>query len=257
MANICIIGKKGSKARNAISKNTGIKLLGKNSSSVDAIINYGLVGQKLDHFLRKHPKARNIPILNKYVGRPKHLAVHDAEKAGILVPETRLSLPKSARLSDWIEKKVHSSQGKGICKARGRGSLMGKYYQRMINDRRFELRVHAFQWVPTDEWRLNKRFGPADQITWNFHQGGHYVSVRRPNDYKVFKEAKDIALKVLEIRNMAFGAVDLIVDNDMKVYFIEVNSSPGFEELNQKYYFDAFSALKSMTKREVIKFCNK
>lgn len=257
MANIYIIGKKGSKSRRAISENTGIKLLGKNSSNIDAIVNYGLVGQKLDHFLRKHPKARNMPILNKYVGRPKHLAIQDAEKAGILVPETRLSLPKSTRLSDWIEKKVHSSQGKGICEARGRDRLMGKYYQRMIKDRRFELRVHTFSWMPTDTWRLNKRLGPADQIAWNFHQGGHYVSVYRPNDHEVFKEAKDIALKVIKLRNMAFGAVDLIVNNDMLIYFIEINSSPGFEELNQKCYFDAFSALKSMSKREVLKFCDK
>jgi len=253
MAVVQIVGKKGSRSRKAISDDTGIKLfLGKGKPV--AIINYGLAGQKLDQFFRKYPSARNIPMINKYVGRPKHLAISDAEKAGILVPETRLSLPRTARLDDWIEKKMHSSQGKGIKQATRRGKLLGKYYQQMIKDRRYEIRVHAFLWLPIEEWSLNKRVGPHDQIAWNFHQGGHFQSVRYPNKYKVFLESKEIAKKVLENRNMAFGAVDLIVDNDMKIYYIEVNSSPGFEELNQGVYFNAFRSLSELSAKEVRKY---
>lgn len=256
MVEVRIVGKKGSKACKAISTGADIPMF-KRAGRGDVIVNYGLTGQKLDFFLRKSAAARTIPMLNKYVGCAKDTAVIAAEKAGILVPETRPTLPAGAKLSDWIEKRVNSSQGKGICAARGRGRIPGKYYQRMIKHRKFELRVHAFRWVPQDQWRLNKRLGPADQIAWNFHQGGHFVGVRRPNDFKVFKEAKDIALKILEMRNMAFGAVDLIVDEDNKVYFIEVNSSPGFEELNRQCYIDAFLALKKLTKKEALKYCNR
>lgn len=253
MAVVQIVGKKGSKSRKAISDETGIKLfLGKGKPV--AIINYGLAGKKLDQFFRKYPSARSVPMINKYVGRPKHHAISDAEKAGILVPETKLSLPRLARISDWIEKKIHSSQGKGIQEATGRGKLLGKYYQKMIKDRRYEIRVHAFLWLPIEDWSLNKRVGPADQIAWNFHQGGHFQSVRYPNKYQVFLDSKAIAKKVLEDRNMAFGAVDLIVDNNMKIYFIEVNSSPGFEELNQGVYVNAFKTLSEMSAREVRKY---
>jgi hypothetical protein len=258
MANIRIVGKKGSRACKAIRDNTGIPgIFKKTPANMDAIINYGLAGQKLDRFFRLHPKAKSVPMLNKYVGRSKYLAVKDAQKAGILCPESRLELPARARTSLWIEKKVNSAQGKGIRRARGRNRIPGKYYQKMVKDRKFELRVHAFMWVPQDQWRLNKRHGPADQIAWNFHQGGHFSSVHYPNKYKVFLEAKEISSEVLRIRSMAFGAVDLIVDHDMNVYFIEVNASPGFEELNQQFYFDAFKSLKAMSRSKVRSFCNR
>lgn len=252
MADVRIVGKKGSKAKLAIVQNTDLRLY--KGGKADAIVNYGLPGQKLRAFLGRHPAARNTPVINRYVGVSKYTAVRDAASIDILTPESKLSLPRTARLSDWIEKRVHSSQGNGICAARGRGQIHGKYYQQMIDDRRFELRVHAFLWIPDDEWHLHKRLGPADQIAWNFHQGGYFQGVRYPNKYKVFADAKEISTKILKQRNMSFGAVDLIVDNHMRVYFIEVNASPGFTELSQGIYVDAFTRLSRLSVRQLAKF---
>jgi hypothetical protein len=249
MALLAIIGKKGSKSKLAISKEAGIPLY--NGQKIDAIVNYGLAGDKLRRLFAKFPRAKTTPILNKQIGLSKYAAIKEAERSNILVPESKLTLPTGIKLSEWIEKKVHSSQGIGIQRARGRSKMLGKYYQKMISDRRFELRVHAFSWIPQEEWKINKRLGPADQIAWNFHQGGHFASVRYPNKYKVFTEAKDVARKIIDMRRMAFGAVDLIIDNDMRVYFIEVNSTPGFTEFNQAVYFDAMSKLKDLPVRKL------
>jgi hypothetical protein len=251
MAEVCIVGKKGSKAKLAIVRNTSLRLY--KGGEADVIVNYGLAGDRLRSFLGRHAAARRIPVINKYIGISKYTAVQEADRAGILVPESRLSLPRLANLSKWIEKRVHSSQGNGICAARGRGRIPGKYYQEMIDDRRFELRVHAFTWLDKSEWALHKRRGPADQIAWNFHQGGYFQTVRYPNKYQVFSKAKDIAEQILKMRNMAFGAVDLIVDNHMKVYFIEVNASPGFTELSQDIYFSAMNRLADMSVAQVKK----
>lgn len=240
-----IIGKKGSRARKAISDATGIKLYtGKIKPTT--IINYGLAGERIRNFFAKYPSARNIPMINRYVGQQKHLVIKNVEKAGVLVPETLLSLPHKTRLSNWIEKKIHSSQGDGIRQAQQRQRIFGKYYQKMINNRKYELRVHAFLWIPTSDWSIDKRVGPANQIAWNFHKGGHFSRVKNKDSFGVFNEAVRIAKKVLEICNMAFGAVDFIVDSDYNIYFIEVNSSPGFEDLNKKVYFDAFLRLYSL-----------
>lgn len=245
VANIRIIGKKGSKAMREISDGTGIKLY-TGQRQVDAIVNYGAAGKRLGSVLKKYAAIKNIPIINKYVGLSKLIVVRKAQEVGILVPESKGSLLKKDRLSDWIEKRIHSSQGNGICKARGRKELSGKYYQRMISDRRYELRVHAFLWVPKKEWAVNKRVGPIDQIAWNFHQGGHFQSVKFPNSYDVFLRAKDVAEKMLKTVNMAFGAVDFIVDNNMDIHFIEINSAPGFTALNQDVYFNAMLRLKEL-----------
>ena len=254
MASVCIVGKKGSAAKLTIARETPITLY-KKTKSPDAIVNYGLVGAALTRALPKNVLT-GTPIINKYIGRSKYLSVKDAEQAGILVPESRLSLPASAKLSDWIEKKLHSYQGKGIQQARGRGKIASKYYQKMVKNRRFELRVHAFSWLPVDEWILHKRMGPSDQIAWNFHQGGHFQSVHYPDKYKVFKEAKDVAEKILKIRSMAFGAVDLIVDNDMQVFFIEINSSPGFTEFSAPIYIKAMTALTNLSKVQLRRIGN-
>lgn len=249
MANVFIIGKKGSRSRLAIAKNTSVKLY--KGQKADAIVNYGLPGMKLRQSLRKYPSANNVPIINKYVGVSKLIAVQEAHKAGIIVPESKIALSRTNNADEWIEKRIHSSQGNGICAARGRNRITGKYYQKMIFDRRFELRVHAFLWVPQDNWTLSKREGPSDQIAWNYHQGGYFSTVRRPNSYRVFMEAKRISEEILKIRDMSFGAVDLIVDNTMKIYFIEVNASPGFTELNQSVYFDAMTQLASLSVKKV------
>lgn len=253
MADVLIVGKKGSKSKLEIVRNTDLRLL-KTGHKADVIVNYGLPGQKLRAYLGRHPTFRNTPIINRYVGVSKYKAVQDAKATGILVPESRVTLPKKAKLSDWIEKRHHSSQGDGICVARRRSKTTGKYYQLMISDRKFELRVHTFLWLPQDEWKLHKRLGPDDQIAWNFHQGGYFQTVRYPNKYPVFLEAKEISKKILEMRRMAFGAVDLIVDNNMKVYFIEVNASPGFTELSQGIYIDAMNKLASMSPQQAKKF---
>jgi hypothetical protein len=253
MTSIRIIGVKGSSAKIAISKNTGIGLYS-GQRKVDAIVNYGLVGKKLHLFLKKYPfAAKNIPIINRYVGISKYQAIKKVENAGILVPKSKPCLSKLDKIGDWIEKRVHSSKGYGIRQARGRREIPGKYYQKKVANRSYELRVHAFKWVDKKDWTLNKRFGPADQIAWNFHQGGHFQSVRNSNGYQTFLKAKDISSEVLSVLNMSFGAVDFILDNNLKIYFIEINSAPGFTELNQGVYFSAFNALKCLPRYKLIK----
>jgi glutathione synthase/RimK-type ligase-like ATP-grasp enzyme len=43
----------------------------------------------------------------------------------------------------------------------------------------------------------------------------------------------------------------------MRVYFIEVNASPGFEDLNRQIYIDAFSKLKDMSAAQVRRLARK
>ena len=248
---IRIIGKRGSRARIAITKTTGIPLY-KKKDGVLAIINYGLAGKALDRFFRKCPSAKSMPILNRYIGKSKYEVVNDADRKDILVPESRLSLTSKPKLGDWIEKKHHSIGGIGIIKARGRNRREAKYYQRFIKDRRYELRIHAFKWIDPSEWRVQKRLGKSSEIAWNYKNGGTFQTVRNTK-YNIFKEAIKMSEAILDLRKMAFGAVDFIVDKDGKVYFIEINSAPGFTELSQPIYVDAFKALTKVSNKEILR----
>jgi len=243
MAKICLISKKGSKAAKKIRQNTSLTIY-KKGANPDFIVNYGLAGDRLDSFFRRNPKARRVKCINHSIGCNKYRAVKDAEKADIRTPETYLSIPRGGKIKNFIVKKFHSIGGIGIAKAKDRSKQVGKYYQEYINNRRYELRVHAFSWM--DNWRVQKRLGKPDTIAWNYKNGGYFSNVRNPQSFSVFKEAIDMAKKVLEVRRMSFGAVDFIVDNRLRVYFIEINSAPGFENLSEEIYIDAFDRLSKL-----------
>jgi len=255
MVNIRLVGKKGSKACKEIRAGANIFGYFKRPAVLpDAIVNYGLSGDRLDSFFRRFPSARKIPMLNRNIGHSKLSVCSRANKKGIPVPESRTTLTMKHNKKDWIEKRTKSIGGIGICKARGKGSISGKYYQRFIDKRRYELRVHAFAWMPKETWSVQKRLGKADEIAWNYKNGGHFVTVHRPRSYDTFIQAEDISEKIMSMLGMSFGAVDFLVDNSQKIYFIEINSAPGFSELSKPIYVDAFTKLKQLNKKDLFKF---
>ena len=255
MINVKLIGKKGSKACKEIRSGANILgYTGKSKKMPDALINYGLPKAGLDAFFRKFPSARKLPIVNRHVGYSKFNVCRRAAKSKIPVPESKLSLGIRDNKSKWIEKRTNSIGGKGIRLARGKKIISGKYYQEFIDKRRYELRIHAFMWIPKDKWRVQKRLGAADEIAWNYKNGGHFVSVQNPKSYKTFVQAMNISEEILKMLGMSFGAVDFLVDSSYNVYFIEINSAPGFSELSKPIYVDAFGKLKSLRRKELLKF---
>jgi len=255
MVNIRLVGRKGSTACKEIRAGANIFGYFKRPAVLpDAIVNYGLAGDRLASFFRRFPSAKKIPMLNKSIGHSKLNVCLRAGKQDIPVPESRTTLTMKHDKKEWIEKRIKSIGGIGICKARGRGSISGKYYQKFIDKRRYELRVHAFAWLDKENWRVQKRYGAADEIAWNYKNGGHFVTVHKPRLYDTFIKAENISEKIMSMLGMSFGAVDFLVDNNQKVYFIEINSAPGFSELSKPIYVDAFTKLKQLNKKALLNF---
>ena len=255
MTKIRLVGKKGSKACKEI--RAGANILGyfkRPAVAPDAIVNYGLAGTRLDSFYRRFPSARKIPMINKTIGHSKLNVCNRAKRIDIQVPESKLALNSKDNKADWIEKRINSIGGIGICKARRRKSITGKYYQEFIGKRIYELRVHAFAWIPKSKWQVQKRLGSANEIAWNYKNGGHFVTVRSPKSFQTFVQAWDNSKKILDLLGMAFGAVDFLVDDAYNLYFIEINSAPGFSELSRSIYVNAFTELKKLNKKELLKF---
>lgn len=252
MINLRLMGKKGSNSCKDIREDAGVKRYIGKKYRTDVLVNYGLNGRSLASFYKKYPSAQKVPTINKQIGNSKYRVISMAKKAGIKVPDSRVSLKKLDKKEDWIEKRFNSQSGWGIRKARGKGEIPGKYYQKYIEDRTFEIRVHAFKW--TKEWRVQKRYGKEGEIAWNHRNGGHFVSVHDPMRYRVYREAMDITDKVLDLLGMSFGAADFLVDKNNNVWFIEINSAPGFKELSKSIYVNAFKKLKDMSLKQVLKY---
>lgn len=254
MTTLKLISKKGSKSAKAIRTDAGIGIYkGNKAGKIDAVINYGLAGTKLDAFKKMWPSVSGLPMVNRQIGHSKYSVCQQAARNDIPVPESCLNLGSSATTGEWIEKRVRSIGGLGIKKATKKASITGKYYQKFIDNRRYELRVHAFLWIPEEEWHVQKRVGDPKEIAWNYKNGGHFITVKNPRSYGTFKEAVRVSKKVLDMLGMAFGAVDFLVTADYKLYFIEINSAPGFSELSQPIYVDAFSRLKKLNSKELKK----
>lgn len=251
---IKLVSKKGSKAARAIRQNTSLGFFkGNKKGTVDLLVNYGLAGAQYDSFMKTWPSAKSIPMINRQIGYSKYTVCQKAEKAGIAVPESRMSLGKTDEIDAWIEKRTNSIGGIGIKKATHKGSISGKYYQRFIPDRRYELRVHAFSWIPEEEWRIQKRVGDQKEIAWNYKNGGHFITVNNPRGSKTFIDAASISKQILDLLDMSFGAVDFLVDSKYNIYFVEINSAPGFSELSQPIYVDAFNRLSKLNKKDLLK----
>jgi hypothetical protein len=250
-ANLRVIGRKGNKTVRLIVKDVGIPRYTGGKDKAEVLINFGLAGDKRDTFLRRFPSATRIPTINKNCGYSKLSVINRAKGEGISVPDSKLALSRSDNQKDWIEKRFNSIGGKGIRVAKSKDKMGGRYYQRFVDDRQYELRIHAFLWLNEEDYRVQKRVGDAKEIAWNFSNGGTFITVRNPNKYKVFKEAMEASTKILKSLGMAFGAVDFIVTKDHKVLFLEVNSAPGVSGLSDEIYINAFKELKSLPLKKI------
>lgn len=248
MANIRIIGRKGNKTVRIIVKDAGIPRYTGSRNKADVLVNFGLAGKKRDVFLKRFPSAGRIPTINRHCGYSKLNVVNRAKQDGIEAPDSKLTLLKTDKKGDWIEKKFSSVGGIGIRSAKGKKKMNGKYYQKFVTNRKYELRVHAFLWM--DQYRVQKRVGDPKEITWNFKNGGKFITVRNPN-HGIFEKAMDDSTKILKNLGMAFGAVDFIVTSDYKLLFLEVNSAPGVSGLSDAIYIDAFKKLRGLSLKKL------
>ena len=220
-----------------------------NFRRADIFINYGKTSWPavdVNCYGKDIQKINCIPFPNKYTA-----CMFIGNETDVAIPEVRLSPPYKKDKALWIVKPLRSFAGKNISEWDGEKIPKEFYFQKRIQNRRYELRVHAFSWMNPSNWIVQKRTHPDgdSQLTWNHHTGGYFTTIENgEGNTGVFKRAKESAKKVIELLGYSFGAVDFIVSNDDKPlvpYFIEVNAAPGFSiEQMIDYYNNAFSLLK-------------
>jgi hypothetical protein len=242
---------RGSKTCKLVIEETGIPRY-RRGVRPEVVVNYGVAGERMERWRRLNPYGDTLPMVNRDLSVDKFRAVLKAQEMGVRCPESRQSLEREHELDKWLEKPFYSQGGRGIQIAVGRYHYH-KYFQEFIRDRVYELRVHTFKWIPRETWVVQKRVGEPDQVTWNHKTGGRFITVNDTSQ-RVFQEAIENSAKVLEILKMGFGAVDFIVDEGRRVYFIEVNSAPGVNGLSEGIYVEAFEGLKEMEKEKVSEY---
>lgn len=251
-----LISKKKSKAAQMLLDETKLRRYSPGRKGTpDLIVNYGLAGKTKQRFFSRNPKLQKVPVINYICGYNKYSAVKIVKKEGLPVPNSKSKLNNKDVLNDWLLKKINSYGGKDIKVADKRNAPVGFYFQEYIRNRSFELRIHAFTWTPKNDWVIQKRIGNPKEVAWNYSAGGYFVTVHN-NRYKLFQEALSLSKNILSVLKMEFGAVDFLVDNDNNIYFIEINSQPGFSGLSDSIYINAMNHLFDYTPSKINKVFN-
>jgi glutathione synthase/RimK-type ligase-like ATP-grasp enzyme len=86
-----------------------------------------------------------------------------------------------------------------------------------------------------------EKHAPANgDIRWNEHRGSEWTRV--PEDRELRRKVKKLGHEALKAIGYDFGACDIIMDRAGKLYVLEVNSRPEFEERNAERFAHAIAS---------------
>ena len=206
-------------------------------------------------YVARNPSITRLPILNHIQYGNKFDCIIQARENGVPAPASNRTVWQVPIDGSWIVKPYYSLGGRGIVPYTGQHTQNNVYFQERIMNRRYEMRVHAFKWTDPNTWIFQKRVHPDgdEQLTWNHHTGGHFVTINEPTDPLHDRLRVDVA-KLMDIFGYQFGACDFIVTNagergaQLPHYFLEWNLSPGWTlDTTRDAYISAFQDLNTMT----------
>lgn len=213
------------------------------------ILNWGVQGSALTRFQEKYPWVRALPMVNGNRVLNKLSALRRVESAGVPIPETRDFI---LGFEGWLYKPNHSIGGNGIYRLdpeEQNTDWTHGYAQKEIVNRRYEVRVSAFNWMPPDQWGYWKKVYTgenANQLTWNHEQGGTFITVNRALQYPLYQRLSQYAQRALNALGLQFGAIDFIIGPEWDSYFLECNTRPGFTEHSSALYTNAVNRLNEI-----------
>src|SRR5574343_44809 len=221
-----------------------------NHPEYKTVVNWGLTKSRLEQKINdsdlyypiEHSSHVNFHLINnKY-------DVCMLMKEHIFVPHTTKNKEELNQNAQYLVKPIYSIGGKNIRLLRPSESLENnRYYQQKIQNRRYELRIHAYSWISPEKWLVYKRTHPEGEaaLTWNHKTGGTFSRVDERTG--AFSRSLASAKCVLDVLGVQFGAIDFVVSNDdspLIPWFLEINFSPGMRiPTVRQAYQDAFNQL--------------
>ena len=174
-----------------------------------------------------------VPTLNANAGRQdKYRELAILEEKGIQVPLARIALP---HVGEYLGRQLSHTRGKGINLYRNErrvGPDRGRpdYFTQLI-PKVAEYRVWAFRRTPKALYQKVKRYPGRrrDGVVWS-HGQGYAFDFCHPDERTVKQEEIcRIGAQAVDALDLDFGAADIIMDREGRIYVLEVNTAPGVE----------------------------
>ena len=138
--------------------------------------------------------------------------------------------------------------GKGIILARNKEELVKAPLYVFYTKKQDEYRVHVFSGKVIDiQRKARRRDIPDNQVDWRIrnHDNGFIYMREGINQIPYLKQMKEMAIKVVELTELDFGAVDRIYNADRgRLYVLEINTAPGLEGTTLMSYTEAMRRIK-------------
>lgn len=162
---------------------------------------------------------------------------------GIAVPEFQTDQPAMTE-GCWLGRNRRGFGGRDIIVRDGvdisPGFGLCEFYTKYIPNNR-EYRIHVVQ---GDVIRLQRKYLEHPEMRSNEYVCSHsngYVFKRPERDLN--QSRYDAATQAVEILELDFGAVDMIIDRNGDHYILEVNTAPGCSPMTLEAYATAFREL--------------
>jgi hypothetical protein len=221
------------------------------------LVNWGLAGTALAAYYRRWPDAAQIPTLNRDYPGNKYRVNQMLRNESIPVPDSRGHISQPVDGESWLYKPYYSRGGHGIRRLTSQDDIdnanwTNGYAQKEVENRRYEVRVSAFNWLPREQWGIWKKTNEhPENLTWNHEQGGKFETVQS-RTAPLFVRCMEWVEKIMHIFQLQFCAVDFIVDQDWHEMVLEINMRPGFDELGKPVYVNALNVLNGMSLDEQV-----
>jgi glutathione synthase/RimK-type ligase-like ATP-grasp enzyme len=182
-------------------------------------------------------------VLNKKkaieLARDKYNSLIVLKKAGIEVP--KISQNPSDLKFPFLARKSHHQEAKDLFLClQSRDTIQAKksgadYYIQYVPTKK-EFRIHI---INDKIVKVFEKIPSYDDKMITFVRNNAFASFKTTD----FDEANKIALKAVKILGLDFGAVDIILGDDNKLYVLEVNTAPRLNSNTLEIYVEEFTKL--------------
>jgi hypothetical protein len=254
-----------------------------NRSAITGVFNASFTAAQM--YERVPSWVQNLPMINKkLVGNKltalQNMSMNDMEEN---IPEWRTT-PLAEWEEGWITKPYASQAGRGIHKYTPSMLIpYGSYLQKDVKKFR-EFRAHIGLWLDNPvftiqekkpkpelwdatypegdheyEWPLhNEAMRGFLPVTWNIESGFYFKRVTTPENriekvdrFPLIKRIEQVGIKAVKALGYQYGAVDILMSYDRKLYVVEVNSHPAIKNPNSvDIYNEALRPLQGISAQE-------